>query len=131
MSGYPDKLPKQQNPLDKFTFSLSASSEMRSKLQSEYDTIQTRLDRILNEVLLDGVPILRLILQTSHDKKELKKLAKALDRVADLIDHQDSINSKLTIINQAHKDPSWFALAFGDFSQEVDDDISSILNLGE
>ena len=131
MSGYPDKLPKQQKPLDKFTFSLSASSEMRSKLQSEYDTIQTRLDRILNEVLLDGVPILRLILQTSHDKKELKKLAKAIDRVADLIDHQNSINSKLTIINQAHKDPSWFALAFGDFSQEVDDDISSILNLGE
>jgi len=28
MSGYPDKLPKEQKPLDKFTFSLSASSEM-------------------------------------------------------------------------------------------------------
>ena len=131
MSGYPDKLPKEQKPLDKFTFSLSASSEMRSKLQSEFDTIQSRLDRIFNEVLLDGVPILRFILQTSENKKELKKLAKALDRVADLIEHQNSINAKLTIINQAHKDPSWFALAFGDFSQEIDNDIDSILNLGE
>jgi len=54
-----------------------------------------------------------------------------LTDVADLIEHQNSINAKLTIINQAHKDPSWFALAFGDFSQEIDNDIDSILNLGE
>lgn len=130
MSSYPDKIPDSE-PLDKFTFSLAASEEMKSKLQSEYDAIQIRIDKLFSEVLLDGLPALKLIAEYSHNKKDLKRLAKALDRFADLIDHQDALKAKLNIINVAHKDPNWFALAFGDFSSEIDNDIDSIFNLGE
>lgn len=127
MSQYPEKIP-QSKPIDKFTFSLSASNAIKSQLQNEFDSIESRVERIVNQVLLDGVPMIRLVLQTSRDRKELKKFAKALDRIADLIERQDSLSEKLDTINLAQKDPSWFALAFGDFSQDVENDLNSILN---
>lgn len=127
MSQYPEKIP-QSKPIDKFTFSLGAANTIKSQLQSELDSIESRVDRIVNQVLLDGVPMIRLVLQTSRDKKELKKFAKAMDRIADLIERQDSLTEKLDTINLAQKDPSWFALAFGDFSQDIENDLNSILD---
>jgi hypothetical protein len=67
-------------------------------------------------------------LQTSHDRSELKKFAKAVDRIADLIEAVDQLESKLKIIETAQKDPQWFAFAFGDFSQEIEKDINDIFN---
>ena len=60
--------------------------------------------------------------------RELKKFAKAVDRIADLIESVDQLESRLKIIETAQKDPQWFAFAFGDFSQEIDDDLGQIFN---
>jgi hypothetical protein len=127
MSQYPEKIPNSK-PMDRFTFSLAAANSVKSQLQNELDSIENRIDRIVNQVLLDGVPIIRLVLQTSRDRKDLKKFAKAMDRIADLVERQDSLTEKLETINLAQKDPSWFALTFGDFSQDIENDLNSIFN---
>jgi len=125
MSSYPEQVPKTSS-MDKFVFSLSVSSGVKSDLQAQLESLNSRIDRIVNEVLVGDLPLVKFVLQTSHDKKELKKFAKAIDRVADLIETHDKIESKLTVIQAAEKDPEWLALTFGDFSHEIENDISSL-----
>jgi hypothetical protein len=127
MSDYPEIVP-EVSTVDKFTFSLKASKPLKKQMQSELEYLQARIEKISEAVLVGDLPIVRFILQASHDRKELKKLAKAIDRVADLIEVQDKLQSKLTVIEIAEKDPNWFALAFGDFSDQIDNDILSIFN---
>ena len=126
MPEYPEKLPEQSKPLNKFTFSLNVATSVKKDLQSQYDSITDRIDNIVNKVTIDGMPMIRLILQSTHDRKELKKLAKGIDRIADLIEIQDNLKSRLTIIETAQKDPEWFAWTFGDFSDEIENDLTSI-----
>jgi hypothetical protein len=74
------------------------------------------------------MPIIRFILNISEDKEEIKKVAKALDRVADLIDAKNKILPKLQLITTAEQDPNWLAMAFGDFSMDVDLELDDIAN---
>jgi Trm5-related predicted tRNA methylase len=128
MSEKPEQIPKDVKPLDKFTFSLNLSNKVKEDLESQLSAVEDRINSIANKVTVDGMPILKAILQTSHDKKELKRLAKGLDRVADLIEGSDQIKTRLSIIDTAHKDPDWFAWTFGDFSEHIDKHIESILD---
>jgi hypothetical protein len=127
MSDYPEIVPEVAN-LDKFTFSLNASKPVKKQIESELNNLQTRIEKISDAVTVGDMPLVRFILQASHDRKELKKLAKAIDRVADLIEIHDKLQNKLNVIEIAEKDPNWFALAFGDFSEQLDKDILSIFN---
>lgn len=128
MSEKPEQIPKDVKPLDKFTFSLNLSNKVKEDLESQLSAVEDRINSIANKVTVDGMPILKAILQTTHDKKELKRLAKGLDRVADLIEGSDHIKTRLSIIDTAHKDPDWFAWTFGDFSEHIDKHIESILD---
>lgn len=125
MSEYPENTSESQT-YDKFPFSAKASLEVQSELQSQLQNLNDRIEKIVSNVLVGDMPLIRFVLQTSHDKIELKKFAKAVDRIADLIEGVDQLESKLKIIELAQKDPQWFALAFGDFSQEIDNDIGKI-----
>ncbi len=127
MSEYPEKISEVQS-YDKFPFSAKASLNVQSELQSQLQSLNDRIEKIISSVLVGDMPMIRFVLQTSHDKNELKKFAKAVDRVADLIEGVDQLEAKLKIIDVAQKDPQWFAFAFGDFSQEIDEDINEIFN---
>jgi hypothetical protein len=127
MSQYPEKLPEETKPLNKFTFSLNVATSVKKELEDQFDSITDRIENIVNKVTIDGIPMIRLILQSTHNKKELKKLAKGIDRIADLIEVQDNLKSRLNIIDTAQKDPEWFAWTFGDFSDEVEKGLTSIL----
>jgi DNA repair exonuclease SbcCD ATPase subunit len=127
MSEHPEAIPKI-NSYDKFPFSAKASLSVQSELQSQLETLNERIEKIASNVIVGDMPLVKFVLQTSHNKNELKKFAKAVDRVADLIEAVDQLESKLKIIETAQKDPEWFAFAFGDFSQEIDDDLSQIFN---
>ena len=127
MSEHPESIPKI-NSYDKFPFSAKASLSVQSELQSQLETLNERIDKIASNVIVGDMPLVKFVLQTSHNKNELKKFAKAVDRVADLIEAVDQLESKLKIIETAQKDPEWFAFAFGDFSQEIDNDLSEIFN---
>jgi len=125
---YPEKIPETKASINQFLFSLEASNSVKTDLESQLNTLNDRIQKIVNSVTLNDMPVLSFILQNSHDKKELKKFAKAVDRVADLIDAADKIESRLNIIETAQKDPDWFAFTFGDFSKEIDEDIDNIFN---
>jgi hypothetical protein len=127
MSEHPESIPKI-NSYDKFPFSAKASLSVQSELQSQLETLNERIEKIASNVIVGDMPLVKFVLQTSHNKNELKKFAKAVDRVADLIEAVDQLESKLKIIETAQKDPEWFAFAFGDFSQEIDNDLSEIFN---
>lgn len=123
---YPEQVPKSQAKMEQFLFNVGASGTMKSELESQLSTLQDRIQNIVNTVTLNDMPILGFVLQNSHDKKELKKFAKAVDRVADLVDAADNIESRINIINTAEKDPNWFAVTFGDYTKEIDEDIENI-----
>lgn len=125
---YPEKIPNNDQKIKQFLFSLETSESVKTELETQLSSLNDRIAKIVNSVTLNDMPILGFILQNSHDKKELKKFAKAVDRVADLIDAADSIENRINIIETAQKDPDWFAFTFGDFTKEIDEDINNIFN---
>lgn len=131
MTSYPEKIPTSITPINSFYFNLENSKTIKGELESQIENLNERIEKIVDHFTLDDVPIIKFILNVSHDKTELKKIAKALDRVADLIEVRDKIVPKLQVINTAESDPNWFALAFGNFSQDIDFGIDSILNNGD
>ena len=118
---------KKLDKIKKFNFSFDMASKTKSELQQQRDTVKERIDKIVNHFTIDDVPILSYILHVTSSRVELKKLAKAIDRLADLVEINTSLNNKLKVIEAAETDPNWFALAFGDFDQEIDSDLEKFL----
>lgn len=114
---------KKLDNIKKFSFSFDMVSKSKAELQEQRDAVKERIDKIVNHFTIDDVPILSYILHVTNSRVELKKLSKALDRLADLTELNTSLNNKLKVIEAAESDPNWFALAFGDFDQEIDLDI--------
>ncbi len=127
MTNHPEIIP-ETSPYNNFNFSVKAGLLVKQEIETQLSTLQDRIEKIASNVLVGEMPMVKFVLQTSHDKNELKKFAKAIDRVADLIEAVDQLEGKVNIINAAQKDPEWFAFAFGDFSKEIDDDIAEFLN---
>jgi hypothetical protein len=128
MTSYPEKIPNALDPVKSFRFNLTASKDVKAQLESQLSNLNDRIDKISDSFTLDDVPIIRYILTVSHNREELKKIGKALDRIADLIDAKDQLSSKLKVIETAEKDPNWFAWAFGDFSEDIEFDIDNLFN---
>jgi len=114
---YPEKLPKS-SPIKSFYFNLDSASESKGEIKNQIS--------LLDDRIFDDMPIIRFILNMTHDKEVLKGLSKALDRVSDLVEHHDNLSSKIKIIEHAENDPSWFAYTFGDFSSNIDKDLENI-----
>lgn len=114
---------KELDKIKKFNFSFDMVSKSKGELQEQRDAVKERIDKIVSHFTIDDVPILSYILHVTSSRVELKKLSKALDRLSDLAEIHTSINNKLKVIEAAESDPNWFALAFGDFDQEIDTDI--------
>ena len=85
MSEHPESIPESIS-YNRFPFSAKASLGIQSDLQAQLQTLNERIDKIASNVLVGDMPLIRFVLQTSHDRSELKKFAKAVDRVADLIE---------------------------------------------
>lgn len=116
------------NSLDSFNFSFKMVKETKKELQSTYDTLNDRIEKILDSenFFISNLPVLRSIMGLSPSSEELKKLAKALDRLADLNDAFSQISKKMDVINGITQDPDWFTWAFGDFARDVDDAIQTM-----
>jgi hypothetical protein len=84
--------------------------------------------KIVDHFTIGDTPILRFILNMDPTRDDLKKLSKALDRLADIVETYESLATKLSVIKAAESDPNWFALAFGDFENEIDEDIEKFFN---
>ncbi len=126
MNSYPEKLP-QNAPIKNFYFSLDAAADSKNEIKNQISNLDERIEKIIQHFAIDDMPVIRLILNLTHDKESLKGLSKALDRVSDLVEHHDNLISKLKVIEHAEKDPSWFAYTFGDFTANIDNDLKDIL----
>ena len=122
-------MPEQYDKdMTSFTFSLKLALEAKKDISEKVDMLSERIDRIVEHFTIEDIPIIKPILNITHSRKELKKLAKALDRVADIIEHHDALTQKLKVIELAEKEPNWFASAFGDFQGDIDSTISNLLS---
>jgi len=126
MSLYPEKVPSTE-PIRNFQFSIEAGLAAKAEIAAQIDNISERIDKIIDHFSVDDMPVIRFILNMTHDKETLKGLSKALDRIAELVEVHDNLTSKMKIIEHAEKDPSWFACTFGDFSSSFDNDLTDRL----
>jgi len=125
MTNTPDK--KSSLPIKTFNFNIDSSLETKKEIKSQLSNIEERIEKIIDHFQIDDFPVIQVLLNMTHDKETLKGIGKALDRVADLIEIKDSLNSKLKIIEHAEKDPTWFASTFGDFTESIERDIHKFL----
>jgi hypothetical protein len=126
MTSYPEKIPNSITPIKNFSFTLENSYDIKNELETQLHNLNERIDKIIDHFTLDDVPIIKFILNVNEDRDQLKKLAKALDRIADLIEAKNSVIPKLQVIKMAQKDPDWFAWTFGDFSQDIESDLDRL-----
>ena len=112
--------------LKSFKFSFDMVKKSKDEIQSEAENLKERIDKIVEHFSVNDVPILKFILNVTESRDDLKKLSKAIDRLADLTEHYNNLTRKLNVIEQAEMDPNWFALAFGDFQQDIDQALDSM-----
>lgn len=125
---YPEKIPNSK--IENFTFSFQQALSAQKDLENEHDALDKRISNIVEseKFHINGFPVLRNILMLSPNRADLKKLSKALDRLADLVEVFDTVEEKLTVIKTMNKDPNWFAWTFADHSIDFDQEISNIVN---
>lgn len=128
MSSYPEKIPEGIGSIDLFPFSFNAGKNAKKELSSQLDTVNSRINKIVDHFVFDDMPILNLVLRVTNQKSDLKKMAKAIDRLADLVEIQQNISSRLNVLSIIESDPVWFTSTFSDYSSEIDSDLSKIIN---
>lgn len=127
MSSYPEKIPEGIGSIDLFPFSFSAGKTAKKELTSQLDTVNSRIHKIVEHFVFDDMPILTLVLKVTNEKSDLKKMSKAIDRLADLVELQQNISSRLNVLNLIESDPVWFTSTFSDYSSEIDTDLTKII----
>jgi hemoglobin-like flavoprotein len=127
MSESSNRQSKSSFPIKTFQFNLDSSNETKKEIKSQLSSIDERISKIIEHFQIDDFPVVQVLLNMTHDKETLKGLSKALDRVADLVEVKDNLLAKLKVIEHAETDPSWFASTFGDFSEDLDNQIQNIL----
>lgn len=128
MLEYPEQIPEGIASIDKFPFSIKAGKSVKNDLQNQLNQIDNRIDKIVDHFIYQDIPIIMYVLKATRNKTDLKKLSKAIDRIADLVQAQDEISSRLNVINTLEADPTWFASTFSDYSDEIDRDLNFIIN---
>ena len=125
---YPESIPEVNNK--NFFFSFEKASKSYAKIYSDSLILEDRIEKILSseKFYVSDYPVLRQIMVLNPNKNELKLLAKAIERLSDLVENHNSITQKLNVFKVIEEDPNWLALSFGDFSHEIDNDIESFYN---
>lgn len=127
MNSYPEQLPP--GGFDHFLFSFSSAAKAEKELQRDFDALSQRIGAIVeaDKFMVQGFPVLKHLVALQPTKEELKKLAKAVDRIADLLELFNQLNAKLTMIKTMQEHPHWFTDTFADFAKEIERDIDKLL----
>lgn len=116
-----------QESFEKFTFSMKLAAETGKDISKKVDTLNERIEKISDTITINEMPIIKAILNVTRSKSDLKKLAKALDRLSDIIELHDSLKNRLTVIEAVQNDSRWFVSSFADFEQDIDKTIEQIM----
>jgi archaellum component FlaC len=128
MSSYPEKIPDGIGSINAFPFSFTAGKNVKRELEFQLDQINTRIEKIVDHFVYNDIFIVHYILKASNQKNDLKKLAKAINRLADLVEVQENLSSRLNIVKVLETDTAWFTSTFSDYSSEIDQDLINIIN---
>jgi hypothetical protein len=116
-----------QESFEKFTFSMKLAAETGRDISKKVETLNERIDKIADAFMINDMPIIKAILSVTRSKSDLKKLAKALERLSDIIELHDSLKNRLTVIETVQNDPQWFVSSFADFEQDIEETIEQII----
>jgi len=116
-----------QESFEKFTFSMKLAAETGKDISKKVDTLNERIEKISDTITINEMPIIKAILNVTRSKSDLKKLAKALDRLSDIIELHDSLKNRLAVIEAVQNDSRWFVSSFADFEQDIDKTIEQIM----
>jgi DNA repair exonuclease SbcCD ATPase subunit len=110
-----------------FNFSFQLAQKAKQELENEHQTILERITNITEseKFFINGFPVLKNIIQLQPKKADLKKIAKAIERLADLLEVYQELDNKVSVIKTVQEHPNWFAWTFGDFSKEIEKDLES------
>jgi hypothetical protein len=113
--------------INEFNFSFALAQQAKGALEKEHEELVERIAKITDseKFFINGFPVLKNIIQLGPKKADLKKISKAIDRLADLLELFQELDSKISVINTVQEHPNWFAWTFGDFAKEIDKDIES------
>jgi hypothetical protein len=115
----PDTKPE---PLDAFKVSKRAASEQKVNVQMQLDALDSRIQTIVDKVIIKDVPILHPILGMTHEREELELLGRALPRVAELVQQRDKLAKQSAFLDLLIDEPEVVAMLAGDFIDEFDTD---------
>lgn len=121
------------NHLKDFNFSFALANKARKELEAEHENMMERISAIVDseKFYINGFPVLKNIIPLAPKKSDLKKLAKAIDRLADLLEVYQELDNKISVINTVQEHPNWFTWTFGDFANEIEQDIETFFNSNE
>lgn len=105
-------------PINRFTVDLTQLGGARDELETRMKELGDQISRLIERMKIDDTPILVPILHLTKKRSALEKLARALNRVAPLVDEYDRLHKRLHVIEVATEDPGWFASCLGDFSTD-------------
>jgi len=128
MNKYPERIPEGITSIDTFPFSFSSGKNAKKNLENQLEQINSRVEKIIEHFIFNDIPIIHFVLKATTQKSDLKKLSKAIDRLADLVQVQEELSNKLAVINALEADPAWFTSTFSDYSAEIDRDLSDIID---
>lgn len=117
-------------PFQDFNFSFALAQKAKAELQNDHEKLLERITNIVDseKFHINGFPVLKNIINLQPQKNDLKKIAKALDRLGDLLESFAELDKKISVIDTVQADPHWFAWAFGDFSKEIDNDLENFFD---
>lgn len=128
MNDYPESIPQGISSITTFPFSFEAGRSAKKDLEVQLENVNDRINKIVDHFVYSDVPILSYVLRLTTKKSDLKKMSKALDRLADLVKVQEQLESRLSVIRVVEADPTWLTSTFSDYSSEIDSDIISIFD---
>lgn len=113
---------------DNFIFSFAQASSVQKSVEQDFETISNRISTIVDseKFYIKDFPILKNILTLDPSKEDLKKLSKALDRLADLLTIYKEVSSKLSLIKTMQENQTWFTNSFANFDKEIEHEIESL-----
>lgn len=132
---YPEAIPTGLEPPTVFRFNTSNISGTKREIDLQTEAYAERIKRISDKcIIAEHYPVIPQILNLSRDPEELKRLAKGLNRVAEIISEYDELQKRATVLEVAEKDPSWLAWAFGDFEPQdivIEDFLSEEIDIDD
>lgn len=108
--------------IDSFTWSFQAGEASKQELKMQSEAYEERIDRIIHHerARIKGVYILEHILNFTSDPSDLKIIARACEKLADIVPDYEEAKRRYELVCESIENPTWIASVFGDFSSDVD-----------